>query len=744
MGMHTLPLVPETQNLYDWAEHEQSYNALKPGTKTTEFTKEAWNWIALTLQLALLNADLEWDDKYTTYSGTMIRAEDPRLTARKFNSIAWNVDRLFPIVWGWASDPNHRGYVGRLEFHGRSQYGNDCDKVYPEYILELVEKVNFIIELMRGTWPTAQGGATVSQPVTIMAAGASNKALVSPTNHKADLKIQSAGVMGKIVALNTTFRTYSKGHATATRGTGMLCHARSRSYSAAHGSGDVFPGALADTARTVYSQEQIRVTANMARLAETEFCTTTRSQGEIAKAHGAQAQARQKMDSKGYALVQKILDGTVTGNYRAVSRWKAGTQVNRASALAAYHLSSAKRVAEAKVQPSRRAERAFSISSDQAATLSKQREGLVAASRKGITRADAKVGKHENASVKANQRAGTKSRAEAQKQPQVNVANAHRAVSGNQVNAGTFLKKQMGAGRKSVTARWAEPGTHLLSEISRGYGAKSAEAAEAKTRRAADIQSGENSVSGEYAAAEVDAVLETLGNITDRTVRSARPESLPPAEIAEGHPSAIWYYPGVESLPPMEMDIQKVCDTLARIEAALHLILETQASGKSETRHSVGILNGPCGLGIASYRTESRSKAETGKAQGGIADKEMPIFTACEPGAEIAQGGIADREIPVLTLIEAPVLGGIKADAINRQKLSSRVYCGIELEYQGGGGDGFVELNRVYSAVQTGNVVEIDMENVSVYWPAPEVKDGIMDLVRVYSAEQEANELKVM
>ena len=64
-----------------------------------------------------------------------------------------NIDRQMHLAWPWAANQAYRGYVGREDFQGRQDVGKACDLVYPEYILELVRKLNLLLEIMRGTGP---------------------------------------------------------------------------------------------------------------------------------------------------------------------------------------------------------------------------------------------------------------------------------------------------------------------------------------------------------------------------------------------------------------------------------------------------------------------------------------------------------------------------------------------------------------------------------------------------------------
>ena len=153
MGFDTIPAIPADFPLYDWSDWQQSRNALAPGIKTKQFQIAAWNAIVDSLANAITAAGQTWDTTYTTAAGAKISFSDAKLYAKKFNSVRRNIDRQMHLDWPWAVRTDSRGYVGREDFQGRQDVGKACDLVYPEYILELVRKLNLLLEIMRGTGP---------------------------------------------------------------------------------------------------------------------------------------------------------------------------------------------------------------------------------------------------------------------------------------------------------------------------------------------------------------------------------------------------------------------------------------------------------------------------------------------------------------------------------------------------------------------------------------------------------------
>ena len=151
MPLQTIPVLAQDYPVFDWSQYQSSRDALVKDHPVADFTKETWNAIVDTLSDALADAGLEWDAKYTTADGAKVTKAYGALTATMFNSVRHNIDHPASIGWGWANNTAFRGYVGRENFRGHGQYGAACDLFYPEYIIELVRKLNLLIEIMRDT-----------------------------------------------------------------------------------------------------------------------------------------------------------------------------------------------------------------------------------------------------------------------------------------------------------------------------------------------------------------------------------------------------------------------------------------------------------------------------------------------------------------------------------------------------------------------------------------------------------------
>lgn len=159
MGLKKIPVLPEDYPLFDWADWQSSRDALVKGGPTRRFASECWNAIVDTLADALEAAGLEWDpggfeDGRYSYSVEDIKMDkDKRLKSSSMNRMLANIELIIRFGWGWEVDPSFRGYTGFNHFR-EFPWRDGKDKVYPEYIIELVRHLNFMLEIMRGTAQT--------------------------------------------------------------------------------------------------------------------------------------------------------------------------------------------------------------------------------------------------------------------------------------------------------------------------------------------------------------------------------------------------------------------------------------------------------------------------------------------------------------------------------------------------------------------------------------------------------------
>ena len=176
-GIAYIPVLPSDYPLFDWNDWPESRDALVPGMPTKYFQRATWNTIVDTINDALAAAGVEWLDPrfhdrweevpYTVEDSKILRPYG-QLTASAFNTVCNNVDIGTPVRWGWDVDPSFRGYVGKPRFRGTTVIYDDNgaiskvmygDNVYPEYLFELVDRVNLMLELLRGTKPTVDTDA---------------------------------------------------------------------------------------------------------------------------------------------------------------------------------------------------------------------------------------------------------------------------------------------------------------------------------------------------------------------------------------------------------------------------------------------------------------------------------------------------------------------------------------------------------------------------------------------------------
>lgn len=152
MAVTDIYVLPSNYPKFDWADWPESAASLVPDGYTHEFEKEAWNAIVDLLAGALADAGEVWANTYTTAAGARITEEYGDLRAAAINSVRHNIDTAVPVLrWGWANDPTFRGYIGRKDFRGVDAYGEaGADDVYPEYIVELASRLNFMLSVLTG------------------------------------------------------------------------------------------------------------------------------------------------------------------------------------------------------------------------------------------------------------------------------------------------------------------------------------------------------------------------------------------------------------------------------------------------------------------------------------------------------------------------------------------------------------------------------------------------------------------
>lgn len=159
MGMTQLSLLPTTWPPWDWTKSngsataeqtQRAYQAITSQGLCSDFSRLVWNDLVDALANALSAAGLMWNTEYGTAESCKISAQYGALTASAFNAVALNIRQFDFLRWKWATDPDIEGYVGRDAFHGVSTHGDNADLLYGWYIIELAEKLNRLLAVLRG------------------------------------------------------------------------------------------------------------------------------------------------------------------------------------------------------------------------------------------------------------------------------------------------------------------------------------------------------------------------------------------------------------------------------------------------------------------------------------------------------------------------------------------------------------------------------------------------------------------
>ncbi|MBQ8206419.1 MAG: hypothetical protein IJZ77_03070 [Bacilli bacterium] len=154
----TLPLLPSSYENWDWEKSngnatveqtKKSYQALINKEYCANFSILVWNDIVDILANALDISGIKWNNKYGTYEDCKIDESVGILTANKFNGVALNAHCLGLYEWKWAKCKNLQGYVGREKFNGVSTHKEQADNLYAWYILELIQKINFLLDVLK-------------------------------------------------------------------------------------------------------------------------------------------------------------------------------------------------------------------------------------------------------------------------------------------------------------------------------------------------------------------------------------------------------------------------------------------------------------------------------------------------------------------------------------------------------------------------------------------------------------------
>lgn len=132
------------------SQTQSSYLVLVDQGKCSDFSRLVWNDIVDTLANVLTEMGLEWDSKYCTVEECKINVHLGILMAFAWNSVAWNIKRFGFVMWKWARSTNTPGCIGREAVNGYSTHGEDADNLFAWYLVEMTEKLNRLIEVLKG------------------------------------------------------------------------------------------------------------------------------------------------------------------------------------------------------------------------------------------------------------------------------------------------------------------------------------------------------------------------------------------------------------------------------------------------------------------------------------------------------------------------------------------------------------------------------------------------------------------
>ena len=147
------PVLPTNYSLFSWLNWPQSRDALSQGGVVSGFEKDCWNAIVDKLYHTIMDAGLVWKHPETPPDLLKIHSYGGELRASAMNAFLDEIFCLARFPFVWEGDRTFRGYTGRRHFKGVAEHGINADILYPEYILEVVRRINLLIQIMRGWGP---------------------------------------------------------------------------------------------------------------------------------------------------------------------------------------------------------------------------------------------------------------------------------------------------------------------------------------------------------------------------------------------------------------------------------------------------------------------------------------------------------------------------------------------------------------------------------------------------------------
>lgn len=165
MKIETLPLLSSDFAKWTWygTNGVASEDAVKLSYRTLEnkdlcsrFLREVWNDMVRLLNTALTTAGFQWDPRYGDLENTLFDTSlriNREFKASMFNAMVLNINQLGIFHWNWERTNDVPGFIGRTYVRGYAEYGNASDYIYGWYILELAEKLNKFIAILKNEAP---------------------------------------------------------------------------------------------------------------------------------------------------------------------------------------------------------------------------------------------------------------------------------------------------------------------------------------------------------------------------------------------------------------------------------------------------------------------------------------------------------------------------------------------------------------------------------------------------------------
>ena len=189
MEIQTLPLLPSDWVQWSWEssngtatslQKQTAYDALENKRLCELFLRFVWNDLVTLLSNTLEYAGITWDSTYGDVSSCHMSINQEgyvELTARAFNAMVLNINQLNIFRWTWERTNNLPGFLGRTYVKGFADCGGSSDLVYGWYIIELAERLNHLITILKNEAdfsefePAVQGVSEIHSSVAVPRAG---------------------------------------------------------------------------------------------------------------------------------------------------------------------------------------------------------------------------------------------------------------------------------------------------------------------------------------------------------------------------------------------------------------------------------------------------------------------------------------------------------------------------------------------------------------------------------------------